>query len=165
MAVVEAWANWSTLMPGRRILLWYDDDEVWHERVLLWPTSSDMTSWWVYTPDGDVYPEILNGTGDCSSFRFLKPGGTKVDRSSLGAPVYSFQDILYKGVILDEVLKAREEVMKENGDDGATLGLVVFSNFEDWRGKQHSLGLAAAAQVTPRDATGGSQPQLLIRIR
>ena len=40
-----------------------------------------------------------------------------------------------------------------------SLGLVVFSNFEDWRGKQTILDLAVAAPPTPRDASGGPQQQ------
>ena len=162
MAVVEAWANCSTLMPGRRILLWYDDDEVWPERVLPWSTSPAMTSWWVYNLDGDVYPGIFNGTDDCTSFRFLKPGGAMVDRSALRASVYSFREILCMPVLLEGILKAREEVMKENGDDGqdsVSLGLVTFSTFEKWRGEQPSLGIVAAAPPTPRDASGGPQQQ------
>lgn len=43
--------------PGDAILVWYPDDDVFHERCLLWPCS--LGRWVIMTPDSDVYEEAL----------------------------------------------------------------------------------------------------------
>ena len=58
---VEAAAFFAELVPGRAIGVWYDGDNVWHERLLLHPTSTSGL-WVVRTPDGDVYEEQIDGT-------------------------------------------------------------------------------------------------------
>jgi hypothetical protein len=50
-----------TRMPGDYILVWYDDDMVWHERLLV--ASLGGTVWVIATPDGDRYPEDLGCRG------------------------------------------------------------------------------------------------------
>ena len=58
---VGAAAAWlSELLPGDSVLLWYSDDDVFHERCLCWPLGGDL--WVVTTPDGDTYAEHLSGT-------------------------------------------------------------------------------------------------------
>ena len=42
-------------LPGEKIIVWYTDDTVYHERVLLWKVSD--SSWYIVTPDHDVYVE------------------------------------------------------------------------------------------------------------
>lgn len=41
--------------PGPIVGVFYSDDDYWHERVLLWKVR--QKEWYVFTPDGDVYPE------------------------------------------------------------------------------------------------------------
>ena len=45
---------------GAKVIVWYTDDDVWHERIVLAPGLVAGT-WWVLTPDGDVYEESLLG--------------------------------------------------------------------------------------------------------
>ena len=74
-AVVDQ-VSWSSRVPGHRILVWYEDDDVWHERVLLWP-SHDVAGrsrdrWVVLTPDDDVYVEDYGPGGVASDVFALR---------------------------------------------------------------------------------------------
>jgi hypothetical protein len=58
---------------GRKVLVLYDTEDVWHERILLLRTTEEVMKkvtkasqlgsgafvYWVLTPDGDIYPEEL----------------------------------------------------------------------------------------------------------
>ena len=46
----EAWL--SNLIPGRSVGLWFRGERLWHERLLLHPSSDGR--WWVLTPDEEV---------------------------------------------------------------------------------------------------------------
>ena len=54
----------SMIQPGMILAVFYSDDTVWHERLVLWPSmdpdSSSTSTWWIVTPDFDVYPESLD---------------------------------------------------------------------------------------------------------
>ena len=56
---VEAAAFSAELIPGRAVGVWYEGDDVWHERLLLHPTGTPGL-WVVRTPDGDVYDEQID---------------------------------------------------------------------------------------------------------
>ena len=62
-----AW--WSSLRPGMSVGVKFDDDseDLWHERLLLWPCSANGSQWYVVTPDSDKYVEDLTCPGgeDC----------------------------------------------------------------------------------------------------
>ena len=45
---------------GTKAVVWYSDDTVWHERLILLPGSAPGL-YWVWTPDGDIYEEDLQG--------------------------------------------------------------------------------------------------------
>ncbi|CAK0789849.1 unnamed protein product, partial [Prorocentrum cordatum] len=56
------------LLPGCRAVVRYAGDDLWHERILLYPAASETagaglpgTCWVVYTPDRDMYIEELEG--------------------------------------------------------------------------------------------------------
>ena len=59
------------LCPGMSVLVFYPDDKVWHERLLIFPIS--LTSWVILTPDKDLYIEDyrLDGRGDISRLTSL----------------------------------------------------------------------------------------------
>ena len=60
------------LREGRSVLVWYDGDVCWHERVLL--RLYRGTQWAVVTPDEDVFIEDLDPQGgDISHIRGLNP--------------------------------------------------------------------------------------------
>ena len=42
--------------------MWYTDDDVYHERILVWRVDED--TWYVLTPDRDLYPEGWSGRSD-----------------------------------------------------------------------------------------------------
>ena len=47
----------------------FEDDDVWHERLLLWPLNRN--EWYIESPDGDQYPEHYRpGTRECSVVNF-----------------------------------------------------------------------------------------------
>jgi hypothetical protein len=87
---IEAEAFWSEVKPGRRILLWFVGDDVWHEVIFLWRASE--TSAVIYTPDGDTYNEDLfheiEGYGALSVFL----GGPGALPAGLGARTYRFSE-------------------------------------------------------------------------
>jgi hypothetical protein len=60
-AEVDAWNRW---VPGMSVLVWYSTDNVWHERLLIWPGLNG--GWQVLSPDDDIYLEVLlpDGSGD-----------------------------------------------------------------------------------------------------
>ena len=49
----------SKCHPGQIGILWYADDTVYHERILVWRVSD--TVWCILTPDGDLYQEDWSG--------------------------------------------------------------------------------------------------------
>ena len=54
----------TRLIPGCRVVVRYAEDDLWHERILLYPAASDVDGgacWVVLTPDNDVYIEELEG--------------------------------------------------------------------------------------------------------
>ena len=78
-------------LPGDRLLIYYrgedgDYDDVWHERLLLWPAFGSY--WAVRTPDGDEYVE--DPLAHENLVRFLPPSGAIPRRADLGAQVYRF---------------------------------------------------------------------------
>ena len=78
-------------LPGDRLLIYYrgedgDYDDVWHERLLLWPAFGSY--WAVRTPDGDEYVEDLMANSNL--VRFLPPSGVIPRHTDLGAKVYKF---------------------------------------------------------------------------
>lgn len=50
----------SPRLPGDKVLAWYQDDTMYHERILVWKKGS--SSWYVPTPDGDMYEEHYGDT-------------------------------------------------------------------------------------------------------
>ena len=78
------------VMPSKtRLLIWYADDTMWHERILVWKASE--TSWYIVTPDFDVYEESYTLSGEGPS-RFKVKGVHVQYYSRLHAPVYQFAE-------------------------------------------------------------------------
>ncbi|CAK0857167.1 unnamed protein product, partial [Prorocentrum cordatum] len=71
----------NELVPGGVVIFNYEDDpNIWHERLLLWPSAGlfPNTCWMCLTPDGDVYPEEMAAgpDGDGPSRVSLTMGAT-----------------------------------------------------------------------------------------
>ncbi len=106
-------------LPGQSIAVYYSDDTYWHERVLLWKVED--SSWYIVTPDDDVYCEDLSLESDEGPSR-MKIRGVHFDYwANLRAPVYRF-----KAPLEDEDLK------KHIGVALTDLGSKVFGA-EAWR--------------------------------
>ena len=56
-AADAAMASLLDLVPGQTVAVFYSDDDVWHERLLLWRFQDGI--WYILTPDQDVYAEDL----------------------------------------------------------------------------------------------------------
>ena len=55
----------ASLLPGLTVGVLFEGDDLWHERLLLWPSDPVKGDWYCLTPDGDKYVEGLGcGGGD-----------------------------------------------------------------------------------------------------
>eukprot|EP00438_Fugacium_kawagutii_P029259 Skav200683 [mRNA] locus=scaffold1446:222610:229350:+ [translate_table: standard] len=105
----------QSLKPGRRILLWYSDDDVWHEAMIGVVANSELAV--IYTPDGDLYLENLtyDPVSGPVKLRSLKPNMTLP--RNLRASAYRF-----KGAISDEKIKSVfRESLKLVEDEGIAV--------------------------------------------
>lgn len=57
---------------GLTLVVYYDDDVYWHERLVLWKLSDSV--WYVLTPDLDLYGEDLSCSG-CEGPSIVKVKG------------------------------------------------------------------------------------------
>ena len=138
-AAVEGVVSWKTQVPGHQILVWYDDpdDQVRHERVLLWPSreigagDSLATPWLILTPDDDMYWEEMNcGAGhDVDKVSQL---GRKGERPYLHDPIYSFDEPLEGSVLLGHIKAAFDTAYVEAVTKKQTLQR--FEKYLDWGG-------------------------------
>ena len=53
--------DWSKAVPGDHVVVWYNNDDVWHEGLLGWPLG--VETWVIRTTDGDVCAETLEAGG------------------------------------------------------------------------------------------------------
>lgn len=86
----------SSILPGDNLAVFYSDDTVWHERIVLWPAKRGTGSghiWWVVTPDFDVYPEDLHDPEEGPS-RVRIRGKTFKYWSRFSSPTYRFAEAL-----------------------------------------------------------------------
>ena len=96
-SVAEAEAFFHELVPGRVVSFYYEDDpNIWHERLLLWPSVGVFpnTCWTCLTPDGDVYPEEMAAgpDGDGPSRVSLTMGATPAALRPPGR-IYKFRSL------------------------------------------------------------------------
>ncbi|CAK0794807.1 unnamed protein product [Prorocentrum cordatum] len=76
----------------RHVLVWYDADDVYHERSAVWPQTREK--WAVLTPDLDMHAKVLDGSdGSDGVTRILdlRPGGRL---PILDAPPYRFTSLV-----------------------------------------------------------------------
>ena len=98
-----------TLRPGSRYVCFYDDDEVWHERYALWPANQRGTSWFVITPDLDVYEEKLDHSDADDGPRLLRPVKADGKLPALNRQCYRFDAALDDPEIRRHVRSARAQ--------------------------------------------------------
>ena len=78
----------SLCLPGDKILAWYSDDTMYHERILIWKAAG-TSSWFILTPDADLYIEDYNDP-DNGPESFLIKNQHFAYYSRLAHPVYRF---------------------------------------------------------------------------
>ena len=85
-------ASWpalsSKLAPGQRVGVFYEDDPVWHERLLLAPVSAE--EWVCRTPDGDQYAERLDTLDEEGCSRIALCSETGAAPTILAGKFYRF---------------------------------------------------------------------------
>ena len=107
-------AELSDLRVGKTLAVWFSDDHVWHERLVLWPSGTTPTSYYILTPDDDVYVEELDpGVNDGPTRTRIK-GDTFNYWSRFREGTYRFS----QGVDDDEFKRSIEIAIKESKDAG-----------------------------------------------
>ena len=112
MPSVAEEASWRHLHPGSRVLLWYEGDTVWHERMLLAATCEDQREWMMVTPDSDIYYESFRT--DVSRVIVLGV------RPPLNDPVYGFADAIGTDAARGLIADGLNEAIRRGVELGAT---------------------------------------------
>ena len=141
-------------LPGQIAAVWYSDDEVFHERIMIWRV--DALTWYVLTPDRDLCAENFSGTSDNGPVSFKLEGGDFKYFSRLGQPVYRFD-----GYPSNEEFKEYvETALKELGILGkADMGWRPQKIF-DMDGAEHEATAFLGRLLVPRRIRGGDQGRL-----
>ena len=110
--VRDAEAEELLFCPGQTLAVWYSDDSMWHERLLLWPSMkpSEPAVWWVYTPDQDMYPEQLDLNPAEGPMRIRIKGKTFRYWSRFSEPTYRFRDVIDNDELKRLIRQAIDEV-------------------------------------------------------
>ena len=120
---------YRSLKPGRRILLWYPDDHVWHETLICLIVGGEDAV--IYTPDKDMYIESLGCKGVNGPSKIRRMDGSNRIPAGLRGRVYRFRDPvtdeLVKGLIRDAIHLVKQELWQ----DAKTPPLVVNSACEE----------------------------------
>ena len=132
----------SSCLPGDKVIVWYSDDSVYHERVLLWKTGE--STWYIVTPDHDVYVEDFNDPANGPA-RFHIKGLHFKYYSRLSHGVYRFDDELSE----DELKKFIEEALDDLGYDVLPPGAWC-PGFARVGKNQVSLSKMLGQRVVPR---------------
>ena len=90
---------------GSKAIVFYSDDTVWHERIILLP-SQGANIYWILTPDDDVYEEDLGGRAADGPSRVREvPEGVRT-LPNLRVAVYRFRMELTEAILRDKVREA-----------------------------------------------------------
>ena len=102
---------YASLFPGVVVGVLFVDEDLYHERFLLWPTDLGKGEWMVYTTDQDRHPEALSCPGgDDSSVRAFccANGGTAPAMSN--SKFYRFSEYPSRDELKRMVLDAKSIV-------------------------------------------------------
>ena len=77
------------LVPGSRILLWYSDDDVWHEALIA--LRADEYTFFIFTPDQDLYATSLACDGGDGPTKVRSLNHDFQVPSTIRQPVYRFR--------------------------------------------------------------------------
>lgn len=100
------------LIPGQTLAVFYEDDTLWHERLLLWRLNDGC--WFVLTPDLDIYAEDVSGSGVDGPSRVKVKGQDFRYWSRVGGASYRFaapvaDDASFQSYVRKALIEARKE--------------------------------------------------------
>ena len=103
-------------IPGQVLAVFFEDDVYWHERLLLWRHDDD--SWYILTPDLDVYAENLSGSGADGPSKVKTKGVDFRYWSRVGGSSYRFANPISDDQMLRSYIKqAYRAGLKEDDFD------------------------------------------------
>ena len=145
------------------MLLWYTDDDVWHEALVALIVNDEDA--YIYTPDGDLYVEKLTCKGVTGPARLKGLPASHRLPSTLGAAAYRFReritDDVLKRVIRDAFIDAEKEGLHPVKPDvvcdasGKLVGLDEFYGGSFLRRRLTRTDLSPilpAASMAPKEA-------------
>lgn len=144
----------KSLMPGRRILLWYTDDNVWHE-AMVGVVATDRLAV-IYTPDSDLYLEDLTYGSRYGPAKVKSLNANLSLPRNLRARAYRFREKLTDDIIKDVIKRSMELAEKEGHMPARPVKFVDAAGNE--RSLDGFLGDAArgAEERHGADAGGGT---------
>ena len=105
---------YQNIVPGTRAFVWYADDNVWHEILVGLIVSGDEV--YLYTPDGDLYREVINCKGVSGPTRL------KGLTERLGVPRSIRRSYRFRERFTDEIIR---KVVRDSLAAAAEEGLTV----------------------------------------
>lgn len=154
----------STIRPGQTLAFWYSDDDVWHERIALWPvmTPPHPTTWWVVTPDLDIYPEQLNLDGEQGPARIRIKGLTFRYWSRFGQPTYRFAEEFADEDLKGWIKEAMDEAKKANQWDDAKIPATVINRKGEEVSASAFLGRLLVSRRVTAKGRGVTTPAAIV---
>eukprot|EP00439_Symbiodinium_sp_Y106_P077626 s190_g16.t1 len=107
----------SRCLPGQRVAAYFSDDQMYHERVLLWKSSA--MKWAILTPDDDVYIEDFSGYGDPGCDYFKVKGEHFAYWSRVGGAAYRFSHDISDDILREKIGEALDVLGDEVHAAGA----------------------------------------------
>lgn len=109
-------ASLANLQPGQTLAVFYSDDVVWHERLVLWQLCPGF--WYILTPDLDLYAEDLRLIGEDGPSKLKVKGVDFRYWSRVGGTSYRFSSPLGSDDKLKSyILQAFREGLKDDQFD------------------------------------------------
>ena len=102
----------SGIQVGMVLANFYEDDTMWHERLVLWPSMDDPRDWYILTPDEDYYVERFDLNPSDGPKRVRMKGVTFRYWSRFSEPVYRFSTPVDDAAFKKYVQLAIEDVKK-----------------------------------------------------
>ena len=117
------------------MLVWYDDDEMWHERIFLWPARRKAdrpvcNRWVILTPDDDAYEEDMDQAHDVQKVVELADDGS---RPYIAEEFYCWDEPMEDASSVSWIRKGRAISL---ADSAANAGTVPhdYTQFVTWAG-------------------------------
>ena len=165
---VECYRN---LRAGQRILLWYEDDNVWHENMVAFVIGGEEAV--IYTPDDDLYIERLGCKGIEGPIRLRGLGRRNGYPRGLHGRIYQFREAPDDDLIRKVIRNAIRLVEDERGETVLPATVLNASgaevNFDDFFGgsfirrrlRKTEAAAPGAAAVMTADGPLEQQPGVL----